>query len=134
VTVRVAITNFFSAHCKDVLAEHGVQAVLCLDQDLQGSGQLDRGIECIRVVHLCDGPNEMFVFREAVTSLEELQQTYSRVVVHCRAGRSRSIAVVAAFLKKARGMEGGEALEFVKAKRDSAVAPELVRLVERFEV
>ena len=36
ITDEVAITNFFSAHSKEVLARHRIRAVLCLDRDLQG--------------------------------------------------------------------------------------------------
>jgi protein-tyrosine phosphatase len=133
ITENVAITNFFSAHSKDVLAEHRVQAILCLDRELRGDAAETRGVKCIELVHLVDGANEMFAFRSAVVALEELIEKWGLVVVHCRAGRSRSIAVVAAYLKKARGLEADEALELVRTKRESAVAPELVRLVELFE-
>jgi protein-tyrosine phosphatase len=132
ITENVAITNFFSAHSQDVVSEHKVQAILCLDRDLSGGQPAERGLECVRVVPLDDGPNEVVVFREAVSALQELVARFNRVIVHCRAGRSRSIAVVAAYLMKVRQLEADEALEFVRAKRESAVAPELERLVERF--
>ncbi len=133
ITENIAITNFFSAHSKDVLAKHQVQAILCLDREVQGDVAEARGVTCIELVHLVDGANEMVAFRNAVVALEELVTRWERVVVHCRAGRSRSIAVVAAFLKKAKALEADEALELVRTKRESAVAPELVRLVELFE-
>jgi len=132
-TANVAITNYKSAHSKMVLSGHDVKAILCLDRDLEGCPAGDRGVECISVVPLKDGANEMVVFRETVITLEKLVDHYLRVVVHCRAGRSRSIAVVAAYLMKTRNMEAEEAMEYVKAKRQSAIAPELIRLVERFE-
>jgi protein-tyrosine phosphatase len=132
ITDSVAITNFFSAHSKAVLTEHKVKAVLCLDRELQGSPPGDRGIDCVRVMHMKDGPNEMRLFKEAVATLERLLADYNRVVVHCRAGRSRSIAVVAAYLMKARDLGADEALAFVMAKRAASIAPELVELVERF--
>jgi len=133
ITDNVAITNFFSAHGKDILAEHNVKAVLCLDQETQGDSAEERGVECIEVVHLVDGPNDVVVFRRAVTTLGELIDRHGQVVVHCRAGRSRSIAVVAAYLKKARNLEADEALQFVMSRRQSAIAPELVRLVGTFD-
>jgi protein-tyrosine phosphatase len=133
ITDTIAITNYVSAHNKDVLAEQNIKGVLCLDRDLEGSPSTARGVDCVRVAHLTDGANELFFFREAVAALEELVASCGRVVVHCRAGRSRSIAVVAAYLKKAFNMEAHDALEIVRSKRPSAVAPELIRLVERFE-
>jgi protein-tyrosine phosphatase len=133
ITERVAITNFFSAHQAEVLAEQQVEAILCLDREVQGNAAIDRGVECISLVHLWDGENEMVIFREAVAALEDLLARHRRVVVHCRAGRSRSVAVVAAYLKMSHGLKAHEALVLVRTKRDSAIAPELIRLVERFE-
>ena len=133
ITDQVAITNFFSAHNKEILAENGIRAVLCLDRDLQGDSPAARGIECLRLVHMIDGPNETVVFKEAVDALEELILEHGRVVVHCRAGRSRSIAVAAAYLMKSLKMEASDALEAVMAKRPCSVAPELIRLVEEFD-
>jgi protein-tyrosine phosphatase len=133
ITDRVAITNFVSAQSKQILAEHNVRGVLCLDRELEGGSSIDRGVECIRVIHLKDGANDLFVFKQAVSALVELADSCGRVVVHCRAGRSRSIAVVAAYLKKVLHAETDVALEIVRSKRQSAVAPELIRLVERFE-
>jgi atypical dual specificity phosphatase len=134
ITDTIAITNFVSAHDKDVLAEHHIKGVLCLDRDLEGCPSTARGVDYVRVVHLNDGANELFFFREAVAALEEMVAGSGRVIVHCRAGRSRSIAVVAAYLKRALNIEANDALEIVRSKRQSAVAPELIRLVERFEL
>jgi len=132
ITDRVAITNFFSAHQKEVLAAENVDAILCLDHELRGDAPAARGVACIEVAHLVDGPNDMAAFKRAVSTLSSLLETHQRVVVHCRAGRSRSIAVVAAYLKQAQGLEAAAALELVKSKRPAALAPELARLVELF--
>jgi hypothetical protein len=133
ITDNVAITNFFSAHSGEVIAQHGVNAILCLDRDLEGCPAKERGVECVRVIHLNDGGNEIYLFREAVSAPEFLTGRYGRVVVHCRAGRSRSIAIVAGYLRKALGIDADEAFEIVRSKRESAVAPELIRLVERLD-
>ena len=133
ITDEVAITNFFSAHDPETLTGHQVRAVLCLDRELQGNAATERGVESIRTIHLVDGRNEMAIFRRAVENLEELVKKHHRVIVHCRAGRSRSIAVVAAYLRMARNMEADDALAFVMERRQAAIAPELVRLVEEFE-
>src|SRR5689334_3785954 len=81
---NVAITNFPSAHDKELLANHRVGAVLCLDRELEGCPSHERGIACVRVVHLVDGANEMSRFREAVDALAFLVKRHGRVVVHCR--------------------------------------------------
>jgi atypical dual specificity phosphatase len=131
ITDEIAITNFFSAHQSGILVEQKIDAILCLDEEVRGDAPEARGVKCIEVVHLVDGPNDLAVFQRAVSALAELRGQYQRVVVHCRAGRSRSIAVVAAYLKQDRGMDAADALDFVKSKRASALAPELARLVER---
>lgn len=130
ITDQVAITNFLTAHSKEPLAQHQVRAVLCLDQTLEGCPPEERGLSCLRVVHLIDGHNEMHRFKHAVATLEKLVAEHQRVLVHCRAGRSRSIAVVAGYLMKALGVEAEEALARVRAKREAAIAPELVRLLD----
>lgn len=131
ITERIAITNFFSAHQRDLLAEHNVDAILCLDRELRGDSPEARGVRCIVVVDLVDGPNDMAVFERAVAALDSLLENHRRIVVHCRAGRSRSIAVVAAHLKRANSMDAAGALEFVQSKRPAVLAPELTSLVER---
>jgi hypothetical protein len=133
ITDDVAITNYFSAHRREVLAGHNAKAVLCLDRELEGCPAAERGVECVRVAHLVDGANEPYLFQAAVAALEALTKRYGRVVVHCRAGRSRSIAVVAAYLMKVLDLEADEALDLVRSKRPSAVAPELIQLVEHVE-
>jgi protein-tyrosine phosphatase len=134
ITDQIAITNYVTAQRANLLAEQHIKAILCLDRELEGGSLAERGIACLRVVHLTDGANRLCDFIEAIATLEELVRSYDRVVVHYRAGRSRSIAVVAAYLKKARQMEVDEALQFVTSKREAAVAPELIELVERYEL
>ena len=133
ITDTVAITNYVSAHSREVLAGHNVKAVLCLDRELEGCPAAGRGVASIRVAHLVDGANELSLFKAAVAALESLTQMHGRVVVHHRAGRSRSIAVVAAYLTRLLGIGADEALDRVRSKRPSAVAPELIRLVEQVE-
>ena len=132
ITEHVAITNFFSAHDKELLARNKVKAILCLDRYVLGEGSENRGVESIQLFHLNDGANPLPDFVEAVETLEKLIAKFNRVVVHCRASRSRSVAVVAAYITKVHNVSAGSALAVVRAKRDSSVAAELVRLVERF--
>lgn len=132
ITPTVAITNFFSAHDPTVVAAHNVRAILCLDRDLAGDPACDRGLDQVEVFHLVDGPNSLALFEQAVNLLQSLIERHGRVLVHCRAGRSRSIAVVAAYLKKT-GMETEQALDAVRSKRTAAIAPELLELVEAYE-
>ncbi len=44
-----------------------------------------------------------------------------------------SVAVAAAYLVKVRKWDAEQALDYVKARRESALGPELIRLVEEYE-
>ena len=57
--------------------------------------------------------------------------SHGRVLVHCRAGRSHSVAVVAGHLVVTEGTSTTDALSRVSALRASFVAPELRAAVER---
>jgi protein-tyrosine phosphatase len=78
-----------------------------------------------------DGVNPLPDFAEAVSSLESLIDRFGRVIVQCRAGRSRSIAVVTAYITRVQGVSTHKALELVRGKRESAAASALIRLVEK---
>jgi atypical dual specificity phosphatase len=133
ITERVAITNFVTAHDADLLRQHQVRAILCLDRSLQGGTSAELGVARIETIHLIDGENDPGTFRQAVKALEELVLEHGRVVVHCRAGRSRSVAVVAAYLVKTTAIDAEQALAAIAIRRGTAVAPPLVELVRRCE-
>ena len=54
--------------------------------------------------------------------------------VHCRAGRSRSAAVVAAYLMRSKGLNADEAVAFVASRRAIGLNPEMAALVTQFVV
>ncbi|KAK6130327.1 hypothetical protein DH2020_035919 [Rehmannia glutinosa] len=59
-------------------------------------------------------------FDECFTFIEEARATGGGVLVHCFAGRSRSVTVVVAYLMYKNGMSLSEALKHVKIKRPVA--------------
>ncbi|XP_076909514.1 dual specificity protein phosphatase 1-like [Bidens hawaiensis] len=60
-------------------------------------------------------------FDDCFSYITEAKRTGS-VLVHCFAGRSRSVSVVVAYLTKRHGMSSSKALKLVKSKR-SVAAP-----------
>ncbi|XP_076920354.1 dual specificity protein phosphatase 1-like [Bidens hawaiensis] len=65
--------------------------------------------------------------------INEAKRT-GRVLVHCFAGRSRSVTVVVAYLMKTHGMSSSKALNLVKSKR-SVAAPNagFILQLQRYE-
>lgn len=131
ITDRIAITNSPTANNPEALRRAGFspEAILCLD----AHSQARYGTDGRTVVKLVDGANDTVVFARAATTLETLLQKHGRVLVHCHAGRSRSIAVVAAHLCTTMGLSVAAALALVSARRPCAsVMPGLIANLHTF--
>ncbi|XP_061345511.1 dual specificity protein phosphatase 1-like isoform X2 [Gastrolobium bilobum] len=73
-------------------------------------------------------------FSECFDFINEAKRRGGGVLVHCFAGRSRSVTIVVAYLMKNRGMSLSEALQRVKIKRPIAAPnPGFVHQLEDFE-
>ncbi|GAB4851138.1 Dual specificity protein phosphatase 1 [Ancistrocladus abbreviatus] len=59
-------------------------------------------------------------FDECFNFIDEAKETGGGVLVHCFAGKSRSVTVVVAYLMKMHGMSLNEALKYVRSKRPQA--------------
>lgn len=69
-------------------------------------------------VGLLDGPgNDEFTLLSAVLMLHSLNRKYRRVLVHCQAGTSRSVMVVAAYVSIIGGMEFDRVLKDIMKVR-----------------
>jgi protein-tyrosine phosphatase len=131
VTDDIAIGNYLEAQDRGLLQREGIVAVLCLDRTLQGKAPTDLGLKAIEVIPLEDGAgNDPRLFRRAVDTLTDLCQQGGPVLVQCHAGRSRSAVVVAGYLVKTLGIAPEEALARLAAKREVAVAPGLLHLLD----
>src|SRR5204863_5924235 len=85
-----------------------VWSVLSLIGKLVGRSAESLGVQRVEVFPLQDGPgDDLARFARAVDLLARLVEEGPPVFVHCRAGQSRSAAVVAAFLMRSRGAERG---------------------------
>lgn len=65
-------------------------------------------------------PHDLADYLDDVTAFIAAHIHRGCVLVHCGAGRSRSVAVVVAYLCRFAGMSYSEALAFVKARRPGA--------------
>ena len=79
----------------------------------------DRTDVDVLCVPLVDGPgNDRRWVRQAVAFIDDVVSAEDSVLVHCHAGRSRSVAVVARFLSESQGITRQSALALIAAKRD----------------
>lgn len=133
VTDRIGITNFVLAFDHAALSAVGIssEAILCLDT--KASDRYPR--DARTVINLVDGENPQDLFQRAVDILAALLKRHERVLVHCHAGKSRSVAIVAAYLVRYGGVEHEEALHTVLSKRTCAnVMPGLLKNIFKIQV
>src|SRR5437868_2825673 len=98
ITEKIAIGNFVDATNCDLLQQHAFRSILCLDSRVPPP-KID-GI-ARHVIHLIDEPGDQIeTLRRAVATLQQLLLTASPVLVHCYAGRSRSVIVLAAYFMR----------------------------------
>jgi protein-tyrosine phosphatase len=102
-------------------SDDGKQLPKAFDATLNVAVDLDIptiGNEKRHKVGLLDGPgNDEFLLMSAVLLLHSLNRKYSRVLVHCQAGTSRSVMVVSAYVAIIGGMEFDKVLNDVMAAR-----------------
>lgn len=112
ITDQVAIGNYRDAAALPA----GIDAVLSLKEDCCDECREDVEVLCVPLV---DGPgNDLRGVWEAVGFIADVVAAGERILVHCHAGRSRSVAVVARYLVESRGMTRHAALALISAKRE----------------
>ena len=72
---------------------------------------------------MVDGPgNDLTAFKKLVQDLIDMVEGSAPVLVHCHAGRSRSVTVVAGYLVNTRGWSTQAAYDFIASKREHSGA------------
>ncbi|MDF1660326.1 MAG: dual specificity protein phosphatase [Planctomycetota bacterium] len=129
---EIFIGNRPDAHDLNLLEEYGIQGILSLDGSMVRKKAVEFGVKDLIGIKLIDGPgNDRRHLELAIMHLGRLLENGAPVLVHCRAGRSRSVAVVAAYLAQSGGISFEEALDKVRDSRDSSVAQALIEAFER---
>jgi hypothetical protein len=132
ITDQIAIGDYREAQDGALLRQHGFCSVLGLISTLRGVVPADLGLKRIEVVELLDGAgNDSARFLRVVDLLKGLLAEAPPVFVHCRAGWSRSPAVVAAYLMQAQSLSADDAIAVVATKRTFTITPELRTLLQQ---
>jgi hypothetical protein len=96
ITDTIAIGNFIDAEDRATREAAGIRSILCLNGLLQGCKPADCGVEALTCFNLTDGSgNDPWLFDRAVKIVGEYALKHPKLLVHCHAGRSRSVMVVA---------------------------------------
>ena len=114
ITGQVAIGNFLDAQAENLSGT--VDAVLCLLYKCCDVDHAELDILCLPLI---DGPgNNPRYIAAAVGYINDMVSSGDRILVHCHAGRSRSVCVVAKYLMEYKGLSQREAVELIKSKRE----------------
>lgn len=133
VSSDIAIGNYQEAADADLLRREGIRSLLCLDRVHAKAKAEQLGLQVTELVHLEDGPgNDRRTLERAIESLARLLKKAPPVLVHCHAGRSRSVIVTAAYLWRHKGMTTKDALALVSAKRECQISAGLTDLLQRW--
>jgi hypothetical protein len=117
---KIAIGNFVAAKDIVLLKEEGIRSVFGLTDELIKTRPGDLGLDKIVVRPMLDGPgNSAAMFSGMVNDLIKLAKEHSPVMVHCHAGRSRSVTLVAGYLMRTEGYSSDVALRKVQRERES---------------
>ena len=125
ITDTIAIGNFMDAQDHAALQEAGIRSILCLNGLLSGLQPDDLGVEAMTSFNFTDGSgNDPQLFERAVKTVGQYAQQNPKLLVHCHAGKSRSVMVVASHLVRQHQWDLRQALEFIQAKRPEIMYPE----------
>ena len=130
ITDQIAIDNYLDAQNATLLQDEGILSILGLTDTLKDVDSEDLGVEDIEVIALNDGPgNHPQHFIRAVETLADFVKYSPPVLVHCHAGRSRSVIVVEGYFMKELGISPQEAIRKISSKREIALSKGIIDML-----
>lgn len=124
ITQQIAIGNFIDA---ENAAEAEIDAILCLK-----TGCCDENNEYFDVLclPLTDGSgNSRMDISDAIDFIDDVVSDGEKILVHCHAGRSRSVCIVARYLMMKQYMTREQALNRIESIRDIFLSPGIEELL-----
>ncbi len=133
ITESIAIGDWRDARNAELLKQQGITSILSLIGMFVGNSAQELGVQQLEIIPMQDGPgDDLPKLIRAVDALDRLAATHPPVLVHCRAGQSRSVAVVAAYLMHLKNLSGEEAIDMIAQKRHISLNREMMELVKQF--
>jgi protein-tyrosine phosphatase len=130
---KLLVGNFSAATSKEFLARLGVRSVVGLTDALAGKTAEELGVDRLVFRPMIDGAgNSLRLLQAMADEVRLCMESAPPVLVHCHAGRSRSVIVAAAYLVQCHGHSVTGALETIESRREIKVAQELGELLQSF--
>ncbi|XXG79410.1 hypothetical protein AAC387_Pa09g0484 [Persea americana] len=107
------------AHNKDILKRFNITHILIVAKSLDPAFPNDFIYKKIEVLDSPDTNLEQH-FDECFNFIDEAKRMGGSVLVHCFAGKSRSVTIIVAYLMKKHHMSLSQALDIVRSKRPQA--------------
>ena len=127
ITDQIAIGNFLDV---DRL-HYDIDAVLCLKPGCYCDDRTDVDVLCLPLIDGL-GNNQKHVL-DAVEYVTEIVASGDRILVHCHAGRSRSVCIVARYLMESMGMSRHDAINYIAGKREIYLSDGIDEIFEMIE-
>ncbi|MCO5554690.1 hypothetical protein L7F22_008223 [Adiantum nelumboides] len=132
-TWGIFVGSIGAAYNKDELEKRRITHVLSVANMIEAMYPFDFKYKKVEVRDSADVDLEEH-FDDCFAFINEARQSGGAVLVHCFAGRSRSVTVVVAYLMKTYGMNFSEALDLVRTKRPQAAPnPGFILQLKKFE-
>lgn len=118
ITEQIAIGNFVDAKS---LRAGDVDAVLCL---IDNCCSIDETKFDVEVIPLVDASgNDRRLFDHCVDFIHDVVTSGDRILVHCHAGRSRSVCITARYFMLKQGLTSHQAIALIEGKREIYLSP-----------
>ena len=115
------------------LARAGIGSILSLTEEPLPSSWIPSQMNYMHVPMQDHEPPELGSLQSAAARIESELAAGRAVLVHCQAGRGRTMSAIGAYLIRSRGMGAREALTFLRGIRPNAVEPRQVPSLTEFE-